>query len=170
MRRQRCLLVLAVLVMLVGLLATPAHAGAPLKFTEEVSTGYPFYECGFEVLFSADLTYTSWTHFDNDGGVVRFREHVAARTATWTNPLNGRVLSSTGGAYTQTWSGDPVVLTTAGQVVTVTIPGEGLVFLDAGRLKTDLLEWLFVAGRHDFFSGPFVGAPPPEAFCAYLAG
>ncbi len=170
MRRTALLAVLVTLVMVPA--AASAQAGKPLKYTQEFN-GFtqPFSGCGFVGVQTTDLTFTSWTHFDKDGNVARIREHVAVRTSTWTNPENGRVLSSTGGAFTQTKDlSEPFVTTHTGQVAAVTIPGEGVVLLDAGRLIFNPFEWLFIAGHHEVFFGPFIGAPPPEAFCAYLVG
>lgn len=159
-------------VLLMVLTAAPAQAEQPVKFTEEVQ-GYvqPISGCEFEVIQTVDLTHTNWTHFDQDGNVVQVRDHVAVRTATFTNPANGRSTSTSGGAYTQTWNAsDPFVITHTGQVAHGTIPGEGVVVLDAGRVVFTPFEFVFVAGHHDIFFGPIIGAPLPEAFCAYLAG
>jgi hypothetical protein len=141
----------------------------------ETSDSFSGYGCGFELVYAVDFTLTGWFYLDGDGNLVRYREHIATRTQTWTNPLNGRVLGSTGGSYTFEWNPDqPTVDTYVGRMVLLTVPREGVVALDVGRVQRTGMEppyeFPFVAGHHDLFFGPLNGAPWPEAFCAYMAG
>jgi hypothetical protein len=48
---------------------------------------------------------------------------------------------------------------------TYSVPGEGVVLLDAGRIVIDLVtgEVLFEAGQHEFLEGD------AEAFCSFFA-
>ena len=123
------------------------------------------------LLAPTNFTSTVWWYYDSDENPVRYREHVTNQTQTWS--ANGRVLTATGGGYLNEWNAsDPFVSVFSGKPPVITVPGEGVVFLDAGRVELNVLlfEVMVIGGRHDLYLGPFIGAPYPEPFCDYLAG
>ena len=51
--------------------------------------------CGFPVVLHSEGVFTVWNYLDENGNVVRQRLHVErAFTVTWSNPANGKSISS----------------------------------------------------------------------------
>ena len=51
--------------------------------------------CGFPVVLHSEGVFTTWNYFDENGNLVRQRLHVErAFTVTWSNPANGKSISS----------------------------------------------------------------------------
>jgi hypothetical protein len=137
--KSRTGLVLALVLLFGVMIAVPAGAGPPEKDTQ-VILGFdpgPDFGCGFLLEDYQDLKITSWYRFDIEGNVVAYREFVRYLTHVVTNPANGRTLSLEGGLtnYTQPVDG-PGVFT--GSIGHFTIPGEGIVLHDAGRIEFGL--------------------------------
>jgi hypothetical protein len=164
--------VLVAFIAILGSVAAPPAEGTSPEKTTQVIIGYdpgPDYACGFLLNDYQDFKVTQWYVFDADGNYVGYREFVRYLTHIVTNPANGRSLSLQGGLYNYFEPlGGPGVFT--GSIGHFTIPGEGIVLHDAGRIEFGLSGVEMVSGQHDFFLGPVIGGSHPEAFCDYLAG
>jgi hypothetical protein len=164
--------VIVTLIALVGIVAAIPALGTSPEKTTQVIIGYdpgPDYACGFLLDDYQDIKVTSWYEFDSDGNYVGYREFVRYLSHIVTNPVNGRSLSLAGGLYNYFEPLDgPAVVT--GSIGHFTIPGEGIVLHDAGRIELGLTGVEVIGGQHDYFLGPVIGGSHPEAFCDYLAG
>ena len=77
-------------------LAPAALADAPDVVTHEnVDRTRTINVCGFPVVLHSEGVFTIWQYLDDSGAVVRERYHVErAFTVTWSNPANGKSISS----------------------------------------------------------------------------
>jgi hypothetical protein len=146
--------------------AAPALAVPPT--TEEVTIeDFSFVDtelCGFPVTFTENGTFKVTTFYDDQG-----------------NPVES-ILSNSNVRYTSSATANGKTLVTNYPLVIITsfedgtrlelglrnaysVPGEGVVLLDAGRIVIDLVtgEVQFEAGQHQFLEGD------AEAFCSFFA-
>ena len=125
--------------------------------------------CGFPVVLHSEGVFTAWQYLDESGAVVRERWHVErAFTVTWTNPANGRSISSVlGGPVFNEFTPDGgLVQVVAGRERLFIARGEGPIASQVGRI-------VFVVDASGNETIPFVAGPwdldiTPE-LCAYLA-
>lgn len=154
-RRRFFSAVLALVLVLIPF--TAASADGPIFLGPFQETGVaPIADCGdFEVLDYYEINWTR-TRFVNDlGQTMWFLEHVWG-TDTFVN-------SVTGEAYPTTFTNNSKVEIRperGGQSTGIgfkfVLPGEGVVFLDVGRVVLDEnFEVVFVAGPHDPLDGDF---------------
>ena len=117
-----------------------------------------FADCGtFQILDRYVLDFTIKWFYDKDGNLVRGVEQVSG-TDTFINSVTGKEITA---PFHNTVIIDPTTATGAnnGVIYRVTVPGSGLVFIDAGRtvLNQESGEVTFQAGPHQAFDGDVDG-------------
>ena len=125
--------------------------------------------CGFPVVLHSEGVFTVWNYLDESGNVVRQRLHVErAFTVTWSNPANGKSISSVlGGPVFNVFTADGgLIQTVAGRERLFIARGEGPIASQVGRI-------VFVVDAAGNETVPFVAGQwdldiTPE-LCAYLA-
>jgi hypothetical protein len=125
--------------------------------------------CGFPVVIHSEGIFTTWNYFDESGNLVRQRLHVEQSfTVTWSNPANGKSISSVlGGPVVNEFAVDGTqTQTVAGRERLFIARGEGPIAKQVGRIvfvvAPDGAETIpFVAGQWDLDITP--------ELCAYLA-
>jgi hypothetical protein len=156
-------LVATVLAALPLTLASTAAANAPTIVDESFHRSIPnFISCpGFTVRGEFDVARTVMTFYDSDGVIVRQVTHVHF-TGTLINAVTGTSVPDEGN---QIVIFDRAEGTTAtiGRVRVVTVPGEGEILAQVGRVVRDAAGVLFIAGQQD----PL--ASSVDEFCSYMA-
>ena len=125
--------------------------------------------CGFPVVIHSEGVFTVWQYLDESGAVVRERLHVErAFTVTWSNPANGRSISSVlgGPVFNEFGADGSLTQTVAGRERLFIARGQGPVASQVGRI-------VFVVDANGVETIPFVAGQwdldiTPE-LCAYLA-
>jgi hypothetical protein len=125
--------------------------------------------CGFPVVIHSEGVFTVWQYLDENGAVVRERLHVErAFTVTWSNPANGKSISSVlgGPVFNEFGADGSLTQTVAGRERLFIARGEGPVASQVGRI-------VFVVDANGNETIPFVAGQwdvdiTPE-LCAYLA-
>lgn len=107
--------------------------------------------CGaFEIIQSADVTTRATLFYNQDGNATRWTLH-NDEVGTFANSVTGASVPFTG-HFTQTFvfvtPGDfsSVTITTTGLVDKVTLPGEGVVLHDAGKVVVSQGQIVFQSG------------------------
>ena len=79
-----------------AVLAPAALADPPDTRTHtDVNSTRTITVCGFPVVIHSEGVFTTWSYFDESGNLIRQRLHVErAFTVTWSNPANGKSISS----------------------------------------------------------------------------
>jgi len=125
--------------------------------------------CGFPVVIHSEGVFTTWNYFDESGNLVRQRLHVEQSfTVTWSNPANGKSISSV--------LGGPVVNEFAVDgTLTQTVNGHERLFIarSEGPIAKQVGKIVFVVAPDGTETIPFVAGHwdldiTPE-LCAYLA-
>jgi hypothetical protein len=159
---RRVTLVLAVAAIMAVMAASSAAAAPPEiegPFHDEGTVVFADQSaCGdFQILDRYVFDFTFTTFFDKDGNPVRAIEQVYG-TDTFINSVTGKEIAA---PFHNTVHID---LTTGfgsltGVVYRATVPGAGVVFLDAGRIVSnqDFSVVTFQAGPHQFFDGDLDG-------------
>jgi hypothetical protein len=137
------------------LFASSAQALAPQQQRFDFSyESEPMASCGdFVILADGAGTSHVTTYFGRDGAPVRVTLH-GHYSGLMTNPLNGRTLVDAPSVPFVTLDLASGVQTSIGTYWNVTLPGEGVVVIEAERLVFD------GAGPPVFIAGPHL--PPPE--------
>ena len=125
--------------------------------------------CGFPVVLHSEGVFTTWNYFDESGNLVRLRLHVEQSfTVTWSNPANGKSISSVlGGPVVNEFAVDGTLTQTVnGHERLFIARGEGPIAKQVGKIvfvvAPDGTETIpFVAGQWDLDITP--------ELCAYLA-
>lgn len=125
--------------------------------------------CGFPVVIHSEGVFTVWQYLDESGAVVRERLHVErAFTVTWSNPANGKSISSVlgGPVFNEFGADGSLTQTVAGRERLFIARGQGPVASQVGRI-------VFVVDANGNETIPFVAGQwdldiTPE-LCAYLA-
>jgi hypothetical protein len=145
MRRGSAVLGLLLAVMALLALAAPAPARPPVTETVPDSGTFVIAEnCpgGYDVVITWNNTIRITTFYDAAGEVVRVVTH-SDGSGTISNSVTGYTLEGSSPSIETTWirpqnpgvdSGDKV---TVGLYLKNTVPGEGIVLLDAGRVVFD---------------------------------
>jgi hypothetical protein len=153
-----------------ALLAPAALADAPDTRTSiDFDSTRTITVCGFPVVIHSEGVFTTWNYFDESGNLVRQRLHVEQSfTVTWSNPANGKSISSVlGGPVVNEFAPDGTqIQTVAGRERLFIARGEGPIAKQVGRIvfvvAPDGTETIpFVAGQWDLDITP--------ELCAYLA-
>ena len=145
-------------------LVSSATASAPTSVSESFHRSIPnFISCpGFAVRGEFDVSRTVTTFYDETGAPVRQVTHVHF-TGTLTSSLSGKAIDDAGNQIVSTdlTDGTSAVI---GRVRVVTIPGEGEIFAQVGRLVRDGAgNLIFSAGQQDGVTGNY------GEFCTYMA-
>ena len=171
---MRRVVVLAVAVLgLVGLTATSAVGAAPTfvekhnQLTRHFANLPDCAELGFTHTEDYQVTRSVIDFYDNEGNLLREVLHVRF-VGTATNDVTGKTIPVTGVRHLEFDFVDGT-FTETGVLRHVTVPGEGIVLHESGRIVLPLepeegLEPLFVGGPHQLMEGDVT------AFCAALAG
>ena len=138
-----------------------AWAGKPEKGSFSISEpDFPVVDCGgFQVLSDYTVEVFFFLDLDDDGNPVSARAHGKYVSDVWYNSENPEIRIEVGPGAVQNerydFLGDPPTVAIAGLTSKVTLPGYGLVFLDAGHIIFDLDtdEILFKRGPSDFYDG-----------------
>jgi hypothetical protein len=143
----------ATLTALAALAAASPAAGAPTTRQTE-SVPYEFaVDCGtFEIGVRGVESLATQTFFDANGDATRVVTHDAFRE-TDTNSVSGAVVRFTG-SRVETLDLAAGTRTLAGKEAQMTIPGQGDVIHDAGRVVFDApFHVTFESGRHEVLHG-----------------
>ena len=127
------------LVLAAALVLVPAALAAPpdvvthqdVDFTRTVGV------CGFPVVVHSEGVFTDWQWLDGTGAVVRERAHVErSYTITWSNPANGKSISTVlgGPVFVDYFPDGSYTQTTAGRERLFIARGEGPIGVQVGRL------------------------------------
>ena len=142
---------------LLCLASLPALAGGhppTIESFDDVQTPQPMANCGdFRIIVEGIGSNRLTTHFDRDGAPVRVVFH-GIYNGSMTNSVSGKVLMDSPSVVSTTIDLVAGTRTTVGAVWTVTVPGEGVILVEAGRLVFD------GNGPPVFIAGPHL--PPPE--------
>ena len=136
--------------------ATPAFGRGPQRdHVQQTFEGV--IDCGtFQDTYVDEETGDLSWFFDADGKLVRFVVHVS-QYSTDVNSVTGLTLHERN-HHTSTFDFATDEITLAGAIVHATLPGEGVVIQDVGRLRFSVsadgaLDFTFVAGPHDALIG-----------------
>jgi len=157
-------LVLTVALALPLAFAAVASADAPSIEQQTLHRSIPnFIQCpGFTVAGEFDVERTVMTFVDQNGTPIRQVIHVHF-VGTLTNTSTGKSIPDEGNQIVTT---DLVTGTSTvdGRVRVTTVPGEGAILFQVGRVVRDAAgNVIFFAGQNDFLTRDF------EDFCAYMA-
>ncbi len=157
-------LVLAVALAVPLAFAAVASADAPAIEQQTLHRSIPnFIQCpGFTVAGEFDVERTVMTFVDQNGTPIRQVIHVHF-VGTLTNTSTGKSIPDEGNQIVTT---DLVTGTSTvdGRVRVTTVPGEGAILFQVGRVVRDAAgNVIFFAGQNDFLTRDF------EDFCAYMA-
>jgi hypothetical protein len=146
---------LAVAAVLVG--SPQAGATPPVEEKGSFSGFEKVADCGdFDIWDRFELFWSGKLFFDAEGSPSRIVEHVWG-SDTFINSVTGESVTGTIN------SGEIVDLEAGtanqnGTVGRITVPGEGLVFVDVGRYVVSFDgDITFLKGKHDFFEEDFSG-------------
>jgi hypothetical protein len=157
-------LALAVALVVPGAFAAVAAADSPTIEQQALHRSIPnFIQCaGFTVAGEFDVDRTVMTFVDQNGTPIRQVIHVHF-VGTLTNTLTGKSIPDAGN---QIATIDLVTGTNTvdGRVRVDTVPGEGAILFQVGRVVRDAAgNVIFFAGQNDFLTRDF------ENFCTYMA-
>jgi hypothetical protein len=128
---------------LAAILAALVLAPAALADAPDLVTHRPIDQtqtigaCGFPVEVHSEGIFTRWVYLDDAANVVRERWHVEhAFTVTWTNPANGKSISSVlgGPVFTEFFPDGSITQVVAGRERLFIARGEGPVAMQVGRI------------------------------------
>jgi hypothetical protein len=145
-------------------IASTAAAMAPTSVDESFHRSIPnFVACpGFTVRGEFDVSRTVTTFYDNDGAIDRQVTHVHF-TGELISTATGKSIADEGNQIVIDDRTDGTTAT-VGRVRVVTVPHEGEILAQVGRVVRDESgNVIFIAGQQDFQTRNF------EGFCAYMA-
>jgi len=152
--RRRLLAIVAVL----ALAPATASAAQPEFYTryDDVTIDDPFLTpaCGFPVVAHFEGAVKGRNFYDKEGNLVRSFETYSHRyLPTFTNPATGTSFTSSAPAvFRYEYHEDGTfTFTVTGLQDNITVPGEGSMFRDAGKIVIEGGDITFEAGRHDEF-------------------
>jgi len=157
-------------ILIAAVLAPAALADAPDVVTHQnFDSTRTIDVCEFPVVLHSEGVFTVWQYLDDSGAVVRERLHVErAFTVTWSNPDNGKSITSVlgGPVFVDYFPDGSFTQIVAGRERLFIARGEGPVASQVGRI-------VFVVAADGSETVPFVAGQwdldiTPE-LCAYLA-
>jgi hypothetical protein len=159
------LLLVSLVVLFVPAFASPAFAVPPTFQTFNLAFTIPVTGCAFPVELTIAGTVKVSIHTDSNGKFVMEIDRIIHGSATLTNPITGKSVSSVNAGPNLDRGELGGAFTVVGVVVNITVPGHGTVFLEVGRLFFNPAtgEIFFEAGKHATLTGA------SEEFCALLA-
>jgi hypothetical protein len=151
-------------------MSSTALAVPPYKETlpPQQFLGYPAADCGtLDILVDWTAEIFIKVYFDKDGNWTKYVEqHRVVGNSVWYNSVNPEIsfLGGPGENETYTWYPDGRYIVT-GLSVKITVPGSGLMILDAGRtvFDTETGEILVQSGPSDYYGDT-------TALCELFAG
>lgn len=150
-----CLLLLAATTL-------PARAAAPVfDRSTAISDNEVVANCGDFLLVFDGVASISWTTFLDNGGVPQRVTLHGVSNGMLSNPITGKALADEPSVMNMTLDLEAGTTTQAGAWWTVTVPGEGSILIEAGRLVFD------GSGPPVFIAGPHL--PPPETIATLCA-
>jgi hypothetical protein len=152
----RFLLVLAFVSLLVFPLSGPALAVKPDQFSGESDAAGPVYDCGdFWIVEDAHMTYTVTTFYDKDGNYNRDQVQFTYQ-GTFTNSVTGKSVVDGPDHQTYIYYADDTS-STHGLVISINVPGAGVIGLDAGTISFDENgQLVFASGPHHLVGDGYV--------------
>lgn len=155
---QRSVCVISILTVVLLGAATASLAAKPVKQTFFLpDTGLVIGECdGFEIINVADLEITVTSFFSNDGDFIRERVMFRVRNSVYFNSVNPDISLDGGPGEVEVSHFDAVdnTLSFKGAPFKVTVPGSGVIYLQAGRTFIDLNTGeVTTSGPSDFDDG-----------------
>jgi hypothetical protein len=171
MKHIKIVLALAALAAAALLLASAASASEPTSTVVGVDATFTnTFDCPFPLLETVEGSYKDTLYYDAVGNPVKeilTAQYGGPLTVTWTNPLTGATLSSYEAAPLIVYynpDGSFRSLQNVGLIFNVTIPGQGSVLLDVGRIVIVRHQGIvFEAGPHQEENGD------TTAFCAAIS-
>jgi hypothetical protein len=160
----RSLVAFAILAASASALASKAAATAPTSADESFHRSIPnLVRCpGFDVRGEFDVSRTVMTFYDSDGAILRQVTHVHF-TGELINAATGKSIPDEGNQVVIFDRTDGTTAT-VGRVRVVTVPGEGEILAQVGRVVRDAAgHVIFIAGQQDFQTLNF------DEFCTYMA-
>ena len=145
-------------------IASTAAATAPTSIDESFHRAIPnLVACpGFTVRGEFDVSRTVTTFYDNDSAIVRQVTHVHF-TGELINTATGKSIPDEGNQIVINDRTDGTTAT-VGRVRVVTVPHEGEILAQVGRVVRDASgNVIFIAGQQDFQTLSF------DEFCAHMA-
>jgi hypothetical protein len=154
--------ILAVLTLFMLLPASSSYARKPDSFLVPINDTYVFPLCASPVVQHVEGTLKVTIHYDRAGNPT-FEIATQPVIVTNTNTETGKSLSSIGAAMIKHSYQDGTT-TTAGLYYRFVAPGQGVIFIETGRIVYD------AAGNVSFEAGPHMLADGDvTTLCAYLA-
>ncbi|HEU5101594.1 MAG TPA: hypothetical protein VFU22_21380 [Roseiflexaceae bacterium] len=149
-------------------LSAPAFAAPPTFQSLDIDTTNIINDCGFPIAVRFVATLEVLRRSDQNGDLVLELVRVRHGSFTYTNPATGASFTTvdTGiNKYTVAPDGS-MSFAIIGNILNVTVPGQGVVLQEVGRLVIDGTtgEYIFAAGQHDTSLTGNI-----QAFCAALA-
>lgn len=144
-------------------LGTSALAVQPDKFSYSNSGQALIGVCdaGFEVWEDVSFDVRGKNYLDKDGNLVRTIEHVTLEGKVYNKSNEDKYLPYKNSTYTI--FDDPETTRITGLWALVTVPGEGVIFIDVGLIIFDASGVAFEAGKHQWWDGNV------DALCGHLA-
>jgi hypothetical protein len=151
-------------------LATTANATPPTSTIVSVDASFTnTFDCSFALTETINGAYKDTIYYDQNGNPTKeilTSQFGGPLTVTWTNPLTGATLTSHEAAPLIVYynpDGSFQSLQNVGLIFNVTIPGQGTILLDVGRIVIVRHQGVvFEAGPHQEENGD------TAAFCAAL--
>jgi hypothetical protein len=147
----RSRILLTILAVLTILSVTPVSAAAPDIYRFEEVFSYQVQCDGFDLNGEGNEKYSVTIFYDREGNPVR-TQIVLQYYGTLTHSVTG-----------QTWSDPQFAIlksdllqgtdTYLGLIYRITVPGRGLVYVDAGKIVVGEEGVIFEAGTHQFLNG-----------------
>lgn len=162
------ILVAFTIAVILGTMTLPALAKPPDHFSEIFDEPPLFIaDCGdFEVLTQGSTLYLDGTvHYDKEGNPTKIITHYWAEDVYW-SPETGKEVPMETNLLTSLEDLESGEIRSAGIQFRLTIPGEGTILMDVGRLVFDYPDITFEAGQHPVYfpeEGDF------EKLCAWFA-
>jgi hypothetical protein len=149
-----------------ALAASPAYAAPPTTVIEVRHIHVPIANCGSFTLIIDSTVNRELTTFYGAGGLPTRDVLVRRQEGSFINANTGASVSFTGNWRNVHFYTDGVpngVDTQTGRTYTITLPGRGVIFLQAGHGVQVDMQTVFEAGPHDFEERDF------DEVCDYLA-
>lgn len=156
MNARRFLPALFALIMVVLTIA-PAFAIQPVTETfEDTITNSVLASCdGFDIIENATTTLRLTTFFNQAGDPSRVQTRFTYQ-GTFTNSSTGKSITDAPDPQLYVFDVTTGELTTAGLIISVNVPGEGVVLLDAGKMVFDANgNVTFQSGPHHLYGDQF---------------
>lgn len=151
------------LVVLAGLLAlatsAPAFADPPERIPISLDESWPAVDCGDFELYRHLSVDGTITHFFDKGGLLALEKARVSILWTLTNSKDDRLLTNRT-SYTRTSDYEEGLHTYVGVLWHLTVPGRGVVVLDAGKIVVDYFpppiapgyDIVWQAGHHELIN------------------